>query len=291
MATTIDSAFSDFLSNLTPSSTESQAAQSHRASIESCLRRNFTVERYFRTGSFGHGTSIRDYSDVDYFAVLSSTSIPSKSKAALTKVRNALDARFPNTGVRVSTPAVTVPFGTLRAEHTEVVTAHYYYDSGDYKVYEIADGKDGWMAASPEAHNAYVSNQNDRLSKKVKPLTRLMKAWKYYRNVPIHSFYLELYVANYARSESSIVYRIDVQNILGRLYSNGYGLSQERDPTGISGLIDPCNSESQRQDALSKLKTAYQRTQNASRANSDSNVQVEFYWWGQVFGDNFPSYG
>lgn len=291
MATTIDSAFSEFLSNLTPSSTESQAVQSHRASIESCLRSNFTVERYFRTGSYGHGTSIRGYSDVDYFAVLSSNNIPGKSKAALTRVRNALDARFPNTGVRVSTPAVTVPFGTLRAEHTEVVPARYYNDSGDYKVYEIANGNDGWMPASPEAHNAFVSEQNDRLSKKVKPLIRLLKAWKYYRNVPIHSFYLELYVAKYAQSESSIVYHIDLERIFKDLYSNGYGLSHVLDPTGISGLIDPCNSVSQRQDALSKLKTASQRAQNANQANSDSRTKDEFYWWGKVFNGNFPEYG
>lgn len=291
MAKTIESAFSKFLSNLTPSSTESQAAQSHRASIESCLRRNFTVERYFRTGSFGHGTSIRGYSDVDYFAVLSSNSIPSKSKTALTKVRNALDARFPNTGVTVRSPAVTVPFGSIRAEHTEIVPARFYYDSGDHPVYEIADGNDGWMAASPEAHNEFVSEQNDRLSKKVKPLIRFLKAWKYYRNVPIHSFYLELYVANYAKSESSIVFRIDIQNIFGRLHSNGYGLSQVLDPKGISGLIDPCNSESQRQDALSKLKTAYQRAQNANQANSDSRTKDEFYWWGKVFNGNFPEFG
>jgi hypothetical protein len=58
MPRTIDEGFRDFLAGLTPSDLESEKAQKHRASIESCLKNNFTLKRFFRTGSFGNGTSI-----------------------------------------------------------------------------------------------------------------------------------------------------------------------------------------------------------------------------------------
>lgn len=70
MPRTVDEGFRDFLTRLTPSSTESDAAKAHRASIEARLKNDFGLLRFFRTGSFGNGTSISGYSDVDYLASL-----------------------------------------------------------------------------------------------------------------------------------------------------------------------------------------------------------------------------
>jgi|SRR5215217_2961350 len=139
MPRTVDEGFRDFVSKLTPSSSESAAAASHRASIEACLNTNFGVERFFRTGYFGNGTSISGYSDVDYFACLRAKP-SSSSTTSLTKVRDALDKRFPATGVRVSCPAVMVPFGSLAKESTEVVPADLAVIPGKLNVYVIATG-------------------------------------------------------------------------------------------------------------------------------------------------------
>jgi len=68
MTKTIDKGFRIFHTWLTPTATETAAATRHRASIEACLKANFEIKRFFRTGSFGNGTSIRGFSDVDYFA-------------------------------------------------------------------------------------------------------------------------------------------------------------------------------------------------------------------------------
>ncbi len=63
MPRTVDEGFRDFLPSLTPSSLESAAAKTHRASIEACLKTNFGLKRFFRVGSFGNGTSISGHSD------------------------------------------------------------------------------------------------------------------------------------------------------------------------------------------------------------------------------------
>lgn len=128
-----------------------------------------------------------------------------------------------------------------------------------------------------------------QLNNKVKPLIRFLKAWKYYRNVPILSFYLELYVAKYAREQTSILYYWDVHRILKNLW--GAQLSAIQDPMGISGYIYPCATQAQKEDALSKLETAYGRAEKAFEAHDKQKVGNEFYWWRLLYDNNFPTYG
>jgi hypothetical protein len=289
MPRSIDEGFRDFLSNLTPSDSESSAAKSHRASIEACLKANFDLKRFFRVGSFGNGTSISGYSDVDYFASIPRTKLQQNSSTTLTKVRDALANRFPNTGVRVNCPAVVVPFGTVAKESTEVVAADYVRETtGNHSVYEIPNCSDGWMESSPEAHNAYVRRIDAKLSSKVKPLIRFIKAWKFYQNVPVSSFYLELQVARYADGESSILYSTDVKRLLCWLDSNG--LPKMQDPMGISGYISPCKTSAQLDDAKSKLATAATRATKAIDAESAGKISDAFDWWRLLYNNQFPSY-
>lgn len=290
MATTVDGGFRDFLSRLTPLGGESDAAKKHRKSIQDCLESNFGLYRFFRSGSFGNGTSIRGHSDVDYFASIHSDSIPDSSTWFLTKVRNALDSRFSNTGVHVSTPAVVVPFGKDGRETTEVVPAKYVGKTDDdHSIYKIADGSGGWMKASPEAHGAYVKAVNSELGSKVRPLVRFLKAWKYFRNVDISSFYLELRCAKYASGESAIVYSIDVRRVLKLLWDNQ--LAAMQDPQGVSGYVYPCSTDAKKKAALSRLKTALYHADKAREAEGDEDIEEAFRQWGIVFNGNFPAYG
>jgi hypothetical protein len=289
VAKTIEEGFKEFHERLTPTNGESQAAKRHRASIEACLKSNFSITRFFRSGSFGNGTSIRSHSDVDYFACIPTDNLNQNSSTTLRKVRDVLDTRFPNTGVHVDTPAIVVPFGTDSSESTEVIPADFIKeDEKGNIIYEIADGSGGWMRSSPEAHNSYVKEVDEKLDGMVKPLVRFLKAWKYYRNVPISSFYLELRVAKYASQESSIVYSIDFKRVLKLLWNNQ--LAALQDPKGISGYISPCSSDAKKLDALSKLETAIKRAEKALDAESQGNITEAFYWWNLVFNEKFPLY-
>jgi len=62
MPKTITQGFNELHTKLTPSSFESQAVKTHRASIKSCLESNFGMKNFFKTGSTGNGTSISVYS-------------------------------------------------------------------------------------------------------------------------------------------------------------------------------------------------------------------------------------
>ena len=286
---TVHQGFVEFEKQLTPTAGESAAAKSHRTSIEACLKSNFGMTRFFRTGSFGNGTSISGYSDVDYFAEIPTCNLNGNSTKTLSRVRDALDKRFPNTGVRVSCPAVLVPFGTDAKESTEVTPADYVEDTeDDHKVYKIPDCSDGWMKSSPDAHNAYVREVNEDLGRKVKPLIRFIKAWKCYRNVPISSFYLELRVTKFVEGESSITYDKDVKRVFS--YLDSIGLANMRDPMGISGSISPCSTDAKLEEAKSKLSTALTRAQKAYEARLSRNIEQAFSWWDLLYDGNFPSY-
>lgn len=287
MPRTVDEGFRDFLTKLTPTATESAAAKSHRASIEARLKRDFDLRRFRRIGSFGNGTSISGYSDVDYLASVPTERLTQNSTSSLGKVRDALADRFPNTGVRVSCPAVVVPFGSKKSETTEVVLADFVKEEKGFKIYEIADCQGGWMRASPDAHLAYVAAANNRLNGKVKPLIRFLKAWKFYRDVPISSFYLELRVARYTNGESSIIYDVDVHRVLNVLWDGQ--LASMYDPMGVSGSISACTTVARKADALSKLSTAMTRAEKAVAARTDRPSDA-FDWWRLVFNDAFPTY-
>jgi hypothetical protein len=255
------------------------------------MENNFDCYRFFETGSFGNGTGVRHYSDADYFAVCKTEKLKRDSSITLRKVKEALQATFWRTeGIEVKTPAVRIPFGIYASENLEVTPCDYQglieTPLGKKATYDIADYGGDWMRSSPDAHNAYVKQQDVRLSGRLKPLIRLVKAWKFYNNVPIRSFYLELRVTKYAETETSIVYDIDLKRVMKLLYDNQ--LASIRDPMGISGSISACSSDSKKLDALSKLSTGLTRAEKAYEQR-ENDLDKCFYWWNMFFDGRFPS--
>lgn len=288
MPKTIIQGFNELHTKLTPSSFESQAVKTHRASIKSCLESNFGMKNFFKTGSTGNGTSIRGYSDTDYFASIPTDKLKENSSISLRELKEVLHKRFPNTGVYVDSPAVVCPFGTSKSESTEIVPADYLKRVDGNNIYDIPDGNSEWMNAGPTAHNKYVSDVDKKLSYKVKPLIRFLKAWKYYCNVPISSFYLEIKVVKYAEKETTIEYSYDIRKIIAILYDSD--LSAVIDPTGISGYIYACSSGAKKKDAISKLKTAKTRSANARIEQNNENIKEAFKWWDKFYNGKFSSY-
>ena len=289
MAKTVDEGFRTFLGWLTPTGGDTDRAKRHRSSIEDCLKRNFGITRFFRIGSFGNGTSIHNHSDVDYLAEFPKRHVDADSATFLRKVCRVLDARFPRTGVKVDAPAVLVPFGSDKSEWTEVVPADRMGETKlGFPMYDIANGSGGWLKSSPESHNKYVADTDSGLSSKVKPLIRFVKAWNFKHDVGISSFYLELFVTKYAAKETSIVYSIDVKNVLGQLKDSG--LASFQDPRGISGTVSACDDAITRLLAQTKVAAAHGWAVKAREAENEERMADAFRWWDKVFAGSFPAY-
>jgi hypothetical protein len=286
---TISQGFTAFHKKITPSSYESGKAASHKASITRRLEDYYNLRQLFYSGSANNGTDISRLSDVDMFASIPRENLKQNSATSLRLIKECLQGRFPNTNIYVDSPAVVADFGLGVWDTAEVIPADYIERTAANKnVYDIPNGKGGWMRSSPSSHNSYVTTQNTRLGKKLKPLIRFVKAWKYFRNVPISSFYLELRVAKLMESESSIVYDIDLASVFRKL--ENIELSAIRDPMGVSGLVPACSSQAFLDSAFSKLQTARIRADKARNAENDGRIKDAFYWWDLVFDGNFVSY-
>jgi hypothetical protein len=293
MPLTVEDCFDQFLLTLTTSSNETSSAASHRASIEARLRDDFDMKTMFRTGSFGAGTNIRNYSDVDYFAVIPTAKLKANSGVTLAEVAASLRARFPLTAnIRVNSPGVQVPFGDGGSETVEIIPVDETgRTSLNFRQFDIPSSTGDWKFSAPESHKAYVDGINDKFAGRVKPLIRFLKAWKFYRNVPIRSFYLELRVAAYANSETAIVYGIDVRNLLTALWNDQLSdLSDPRFPND-NMLLSACTSESGRKDALSKLENSKNWAQKAVSEQHSERPGAAIALWKTLYADEFPSFG
>lgn len=285
MARSVDEAFKELVGRLTPSSAEALSASRHRDSIKAKLESKFGMTSFPPTGSFGHGTSVRFRSDIDRFAVIPARNLWKSSNYTLQQVRKALLERFPNTEITVRSPAVVVPFGTGAAENHEIVPCYKNGSKNGFQVYAIPDRSNGYMNASPHAHNAWINSINKKLSGKAKTVMRLVKAWNYYNGEPIRSFYIELRVGQYLSDKSSVYEKYDVRGALKALSVKSLAFMQ--DPQGISGLVSPCSSAT-KSTALSKVNTALGRACKALEAEDKGQIDTAFYYWNLLFNNKFP---
>lgn len=288
MALTVDQGFQVFLRRLVPLQSQRDAAVQHRASVENCLKNALNVGWFRETGSFAHGTGVRDHTDVDLFVCFSS-SRPGSSDTALNWVQDALKGRFPNTWIHRSRPAVVIEFAG-GDEAWEVIPAFLTNrgDTGVY-VYDIPGPSTGWIDSAPREHLNYVTeiNQVEKIQGGAKKLARLAKAWKYYNNVPISSFYLEMRAAQYLKDEPSFVPVYDICRLLESL--EGHGLASMNDPKRAAGRFSACSSEPNKNEALSKLNRGAKRARKALDAYRDGKTDDAFLYLDLLFGDRFPA--
>jgi hypothetical protein len=289
MATTINAAFDQFLECLSTAPDEAEAAKSYRASIEQKLREEFGLTSFFRVGSFENGTNVSGYSDVDQFAVIPEPSPRPDSHRLLVTVAVALRTRFPNTGVRVNSPAVVLPCGRDPSESTEVMPV---FEVGltelGFRQFMMPKGAGGWMTAAPEAHNEYVRTIDRDHGGKVKSLIRCLKGWKHMRNVPISSFYLELVAAEYAKTQETIIYDIDLRNVFETILATDF--APYPDPVIAGEVLTPCKTIPRQADALTKVRDAAAWSREAVTLNFEGNSPAAFLRWDRVFNGNFPAF-
>jgi len=289
MASTAAEGFTQFISRLTPTDAERAATASHRASILSKLESRYSLFRMFESGSFRHGTGVHGFSDVDYFVSVKDER-PIYSSTILASMKTVLQEKFPSTYIHVSRPAVVLEFGS-GYERVEVIPAYANEKAnGDHMRFRIPGINEEWIWSTPEAHSAYVNDINSRqgVYRGAKSLARMIKAWKYERNVPISSFYLEMRAAAYMATQKSVNWPYDISIFLNSLVNQD--LSAMNDPTGSTGRIEPCSSVANHADALSKLQTAASRARKALDYYKAGNISTAFEQWDLLWNGKFPAY-
>lgn len=275
----------DFVGTLVPASYDRELARERRDRIADALKVSSLEAGYlFESGSWSHGTAIRGKSDVDFMAWASGTR-PTLSSSALRRAKEiirAADWRIHE--VSVSSPVVAVRYGTM--PHFEIVPAWWHSKSGQYNVFTIPGRMDEWVLSCPAAHLDYVNRQNNRLAKKVKPLIRLLKAWKQHVGAPISSFYLEMRTAEHCAAEKSLYYYIDLPSVMRSIIR--MEARDMNDPQRIVGRIPACASDDKRRTSLRLLRSAVQSLELASDAMKAGDKSEYWKAMYDVYGVDFP---
>lgn len=249
----------DLTDYYTPTSSQFEGARAHRAAIEVRLDTYLGVSEMFEIGSLRHGTGVWFYSDADYLVSLKGIR-PDSPWTMLNRVKEQLQARFPSTTVMTRRPAVVCKFSD---GDVEVVPGYKATGGG----YWIANPADGWMLTHPKDHNKYVTDVNTKHGGAVKLLARQVKVWKYKRNVPVSSCYLEMRTAKHMDGETSYSPLWDLYLTLKKM--RDAELAAMNDPTGLGSRFGSCSSEANRLDAMSKINRAVSRALKAKDYAND----------------------
>lgn len=287
---TVHQAFDAFLQRLTPTAAQRSAGASHRKSVYDALCADLPLVSMFESGSFSHGTGVRSHSDTDVFAWLKWDSQPAYSWDALATVLKVLKVRFPRTPVYLDPPAVAVDFGG-GYERWEVIPAYTTTRGNDAQsVFQIPSHQwvGGWIYSAPKVHLAYVDACNEKPTHgDAKALARLIKAWKYFNEVPISSFYLEMRCAEFVTRLTSFIPIFDVSYLFAEL--NADALAPIPDPSGLTDAIQPCADD----DDLSAARDAVARAAMLARGALDQHLakdaSLAFAYLSLLFNKQFPS--
>lgn len=274
----------EFVKKLVPPAHDRSLVARRKDNIKTAITNDgLRLVSVFESGSFSHGTGIKAHSDVDVMAWLGYEHKSNLPSSILARVKSAIFRHSQVSNATVSSPTIQVSF--WEGPSFEVVPA-FFRSSNGHTTYHIGGRSDEWVVSSPTVHNRYVNTENDRLNKRVKPLIRLVKAWKYHVEAPVSSFYLEMRTAKYCSTEKSILYELDIRRIFRTIVFAG--VADMNDPAGVAGRIPAVASEDKRRKVKRLMESALDNLEEAA-THRQNNSAID-YWlcMTRVFGSDFP---
>lgn len=268
----------------------------HRDAVTRRIETSFEVTRTDTIGSSSRGSAIRTTSDLDLMPILRRSEArwggrKVSSTTVLNNIRAELRDRFRFTDAGKDGEAVVVEFSD--GAKVDVVPAFYVsqeavYNGRKYPLYEIPNGRGGWLATSPEAHNRYIAAQDARSGGKLKYVTQLLKFWRACRtpHYPLNSFHIELLLADSGLCSVSKSYAQCLHDTFALLAKRACrGL---QDPIHISGQVSAANTDAKRLTVLNAAITSAQRAAKALDAEAARRQPEAVSYWDLVFNGNFP---
>lgn len=274
-----------------PLASELQSAKLHRAVARTRLEQSFDVSRVLAIGSHSRKTAIRRYSDLDLLVVLRRNeakwggSVVS-SATVLGRVIDDLAVRFPSTSVRRDKQAAIVSFASGK-QGLDVVPALFSKFNRGRPVYLIPNGLGSWFETSPEVHDRYFSQVDEKSGGKLRKTSQLMKWWKHSRTpaIPLSSFHLDMVLASSDICLGIKPYTHCLYQALRQLAARECrGL---HDPCGIAGTIYACQTEVQWAALNDVVGSSLAHATSALAAEATKDYEEANRQWSIVFNDEY----
>lgn len=297
MATRTETAISDrfgvLLARITPDASDAKTFAQHQASIESRLKSAMRTHSVVRIGSYTRGSAIRWSSDIDLLLVLKRDEVRwgneyKRSGTVLDTVRAQLQDRYTRTDIGRDGQAVVISFND--GQHPVDVVPGFYWEPGEnnYPVFYIPDGDGGWMQTSPQLHNKFIGDADQRSGGKLKGVSRLVKYWSGLRanTQSLSGFHVELLLANSGICSGVKSYADCFLESIAQLATRSCRALQ--DPKGLSCLVKAAGTENKRNLLNNSLQGVLVHCRRARAAMDTSDTLEAIHQWNTVFNDCFP---
>jgi predicted nucleotidyltransferase len=274
--------------------TESDRAKfaSHLSTVIKRLKASFELNRHRLIGSFSRGSAIRQSSDLDVLLVFRRKEAIRRdhlisSNTLLSHIAEQLQSRFWNTSIGKNGQAITIAFGDGQFP-VDVVPGIFADFFGKSPLYQIPDAEGDWVPTSPELHNRFIKESDEKSRGKLKNVAKLIKYWAVCRQspIPISSFHIEVLLAFTGIPFGAKTYGQCLFQFFQEIRSRECRAVQ--DPLKISGLIKAAATESQRERLLAVVQQSTVHAEKALIAELQENTPEACRQWNVVFNGGFP---
>lgn len=293
MATTIESAFREFKSNLEPTGLQKSTVSSRQQSVREVLDNELSVQDSFLTGSYSRSTMIAPLkeADVDIFIVLDNQYFHHYNgqnggqAGLLDLLKRALKKTYTQTpDISRNGQAVTITFTDFMVD----VVPAFNRSGGGYLIPNSIS--QNWISTDPKKHVEIWADENKAHNGDLVPLTKMVKRWNKMINNHFQSYHLEVMVLR-------ILHRIKINNYKSGIRyffdkARNYVTKKNPDPAGYEDDVGSyINTRYKVNDAVSRINTAYTRALKAEDYASKYQIGNAIEMWRLIFGNYFPSYG
>ena len=290
MATTIDSAFGEFKSNLEITGLQTTTVSTRQQNVRDAISKELTVLHSFLTGSYSRHTMIAPLTeaDIDIFVVLDNAyfhhynGLNGGQAGLLDLLKRTLKRTYTRTpDISRNGQAVTIAFTDF---NVDVVPA-FNRNGGGYLIPNSIS--QSWISTDPAKHDEIWTSQNKVHNYELIPLIKMIKAWNKSINNFFQSFHLEVMVLQILNNIRISSYSSGVRYFFDK--GRTHVTQKNQDPAGYQDDAGAYISTQQHLDnAVSRFSTAYKRALQAEDWANKYYIPTAIQEWHKIFGNYFP---
>jgi hypothetical protein len=292
---TVEDAFKKFKSRLELNDREQKNASDRHTEVRDHIRKSFSIDNDFLTGSYRRHTKTKPLKDIDIFFVLGEKEKHYRQEApqvALDAFETALLKKYDRSAVGKQRRSTTVNFGIdvdandntdYRIVSVDLVPA---FVEGDH--YEIPDSKEGtWIKTNPKIHAEKAVAAHQAYGNEWKGLVRMMKYWNNHNGKPIKpSFLIEVMALGVLHGGFSGRFDREMQSFFATLASRIH--DAWADPSGLGPDVSDMMSTAQKDSAKQSLLGAERQAAAAIHMVREGKNGDALKAWRALLGPKFP---
>lgn len=291
-AAAVAARFRSFVENIELTKPQFADGVAKLRSVTSCLNRAYwghgdEDRNRVLAGSWAKRTWVRPPRDIDMLFPLPSPvyyryewRFGNKQSQLLQEVKEALLVTFPRTEMRSDGQVVKVNFESYAVE----VVPAFLLEGGQYWICDTNDGG-RYKVADPAAEVSSIEFADKGTNGNARRLTRMVKKWRKYCNVPLKSFWIELLAVDFLRQwpyrDSGYAYHDwMVRDFLAFL------LGCRSTPLVVPGTYEIIWLGD---EWFSRAKSAHERAASACELEYQGQPFLAGLEWYEIFGPDFPA--